>query len=172
MCDFGEKGRVECCQNRIYIRSVSAVFPGTLGRGNIDPVMGKLSFNRERERERDNVVYWKTNGSSLLTALFRIFGIRTSWRQIMGGPCSKIRCISSLPFWYPCGPTFHVTALSTVLVETEPVLPRFISHLVASLLSVFVVLNSSQRFHPVRNGGETVLLFSGVRSCKSKYILR
>ena len=40
---------MECCQDQIYIWSVSTVFPGTLGRGNIDPVMGKhpleFSFN-------------------------------------------------------------------------------------------------------------------------------
>jgi len=56
--------------------------------------------------------------------IFSLSGIRTSWRQIMGGPCSKIRCISSLPFWYPCGLTFHVT----VLFSAVQVLNRFVSH--------------------------------------------
>jgi len=41
---------VECCQDRIYIWSISTVFLGTLGRGDVDPVMGKhpleFSFNR------------------------------------------------------------------------------------------------------------------------------
>ena len=32
---------MECCQDRIYIWSVSSVFLGTLGRGDIDPVMEK-----------------------------------------------------------------------------------------------------------------------------------
>jgi len=50
LCDFREKGRVESCQNRIYIWSVSAVFPGTLGRGDVDPVEGEypLEFSLDR----------------------------------------------------------------------------------------------------------------------------
>ena len=50
LCDFRKEGRMECCQDRIYIWSVSSVFLGTLGRGDIDPVMGKhpleVSFDR------------------------------------------------------------------------------------------------------------------------------
>ena len=32
---------MECSQDRIYIWSVFSVFLGTLGRGDIDPIMGK-----------------------------------------------------------------------------------------------------------------------------------
>jgi len=41
---------VESCQNRTYIWSVPAVFPGTLGRGDVDPVMGEypLEFSLDR----------------------------------------------------------------------------------------------------------------------------
>jgi len=41
---------VESCQHRIYIWSVSAVFPDTLGRGDVDPVKGKypLEFSLDR----------------------------------------------------------------------------------------------------------------------------
>ena len=77
----------------------------------------------------------------------------------MGGPCSKIWCISFLPFWYPWGPTFHITAFSTVLVEMEPAIQRFMSQLAGGLLSVFVVLNSIQRFHPVRIGPRLACCF-------------
>ena len=73
LCDFGEKGRVECCQNRIYIRSVSAVFPRTLGRGNIDPVMGKhpleFSFNRIFPSFGDPYILKADNGGPLLEYL-------------------------------------------------------------------------------------------------------
>jgi len=50
LCDFREKGRVESCQHRIYIGSVSTVFPGTLGRGDVDPVKGEypLEFSLDR----------------------------------------------------------------------------------------------------------------------------
>ena len=41
MCNFGKEGRVECCQNRIYIWSISAIFSWTLGCGYIDLVVGK-----------------------------------------------------------------------------------------------------------------------------------
>ena len=106
-----KKDRMECCQDRIYIWSISTVFLRTLGHGDIDPVVGKhpleVSFDR----------------------VYCLFGIRTSWRQIMGGPCSNILCISFLPLWYPWGPTFHDTAFSTVLVETEPAILRLTSQL-------------------------------------------
>jgi len=41
LCNFGKESQVECCQNRIYIWSISAVFSWALGRGDIDPVVGK-----------------------------------------------------------------------------------------------------------------------------------
>ena len=41
---------MECCYDRIYIWSISTVFLGTRGRGDIDPVLGKhpleVSFDR------------------------------------------------------------------------------------------------------------------------------
>jgi len=70
----------------------------------------------------------------------------------MGDPCSNILCISFLPLWYPWGPTFHDTAFSTVFVEMDPAILRFASHPSLCIFSVFVVLNSVQRFHPVRIG--------------------
>ena len=41
---------MKVCENLKYIWSVSAVFPGTLGRGDIDPVMGEhpLEFSLDR----------------------------------------------------------------------------------------------------------------------------
>jgi len=68
----------------------------------------------------------------------------------MGGPCSNILCISLLPLWYPWGPTFHDTAFSTELVETEPAILRLTSQLSLCTFSVLAVLNSIQRFHPTR----------------------
>ena len=81
-----------------------------------------------------------------------MFGMRTSWMQIMGGPCSKILCISLLPLWYPWGPTFHDTAFSAEFVETEPVILRLTNQLSLCAFSVFAMLNSIQRFHPTRIG--------------------
>ena len=73
LCDFREKGRVECCQNRIYMWSVSAVFPGALGRVNIDPVMGKhpleFSFNRIFPSFGDPYILKANNGGPLLENL-------------------------------------------------------------------------------------------------------
>jgi len=48
--DFGKEGRVECCQNREYIWSVSAIFFWALGCGYVDPVVGKhpLEFSFDR----------------------------------------------------------------------------------------------------------------------------
>ena len=108
---FGEKGRMKCRQDRIYIWPISPVFLRALGAGDIDPIVGN------------------TRWRSLLTEFFRFFGMRASWMQIIGGPCSKILCISLLPLWYPWGPTFHDTAFSTEFVETEPVILRLTSQL-------------------------------------------
>ena len=77
----------------------------------------------------------------------------------MGGPCSNILCISLLPLWYPWGPTFHDTAFSTVLVEMEPAILRFVSQPSWGICSVLVVLNSIQRFHPVRIGARLACCF-------------
>ena len=77
----------------------------------------------------------------------------------MGGPCSNILCISFLPLWYPWGPTFHDTAFSTVLVEMEPAILRFMSQLSWGIFSVLVVLNVIQRFHPIRIGARLACCF-------------
>jgi len=77
----------------------------------------------------------------------------------MGGPCSNILCISFLPLWYPWGPTFHDTAFSTVLVEMEPAILRFVSQPSWGIFSVLVVLNSIQRFNPVRIGARLACCF-------------
>jgi len=77
----------------------------------------------------------------------------------MGGPCSNILCISFLPLWYPWGPTFHDTAFSTVLVETEPAILRLTSQPSLGIFSVLAVLNSVQRFHPVRIGARLACCF-------------
>jgi len=73
LCNFGEEGRVECCQNRIYIWSVSTVFPGTLGRGDVDPVMGKhpleFSFNSIFPSFGDPYILKADNGGPLLENL-------------------------------------------------------------------------------------------------------
>jgi len=70
---FGEEGRVECCQNRIYIWSVSTVFPGTLGRGDVDLVMGKhpleFSFNSIFPSFVDPYILKADNGGPLLEYL-------------------------------------------------------------------------------------------------------
>jgi len=68
----------------------------------------------------------------------------------MGGPCSNILCNSFLPLWYPWAPTFHDTAFPTMLVKMEPAILRFVSQQCWGIFSVLVVLNSIQRFHPVR----------------------
>ena len=73
----------------------------------------------------------------------------------MGGPCSNILCISFLPW----GPTFHDTAFSTVLVETEPAILRLTSQPSLGVFSVLVLLNSVQRFHPVRIGARLACCF-------------
>ena len=50
LCYSGKKSRVECCQDRIYIWSISAVFLGALGRGDIDPIVGKHSLKVSFDR--------------------------------------------------------------------------------------------------------------------------
>jgi len=77
----------------------------------------------------------------------------------MGGPCSNILCISFLPRWYPWGPTFHDTAFSTALVETEPAILMLTSQPSLVVFLVLVVLNSVQRFHPVRIGARLACCF-------------
>ena len=112
-----------------------------MGCGYVDPVVGKhlLEFS--------------------LTDFFLLFGISTSWRQIMGGPCSNILCISSLLFLNPWGPTFHYTAFSSLFIEIEPDILRFKSQLILGILSSLMVLNSIQRFHPVRIGSKIAFFF-------------
>ena len=73
LCNFRKEGRVECCQDRIYIWSISTVFLGTLGRGDIDPVMGKhpleFSFDRVFPSFGDSYILKADDGGPLLEYL-------------------------------------------------------------------------------------------------------
>ena len=64
---------MECCQDRIYIWSISTVFLGTLGRGDINPVMGKypleISFDRVFPFFRDSYILEADYGGPLLEYL-------------------------------------------------------------------------------------------------------
>ena len=86
LCDFRKKGRVESCQNRIYIWAVSAVFPGTLGR----PVEGEypLEFSLDRifpSLRNPHVLEANDGGPLLENPMYFLFTLLVSvWAYI---PC-------------------------------------------------------------------------------------
>ena len=89
----------------------------------------------------------------------------------MGGPCSNIWCISFFPLWYLWGPTFHDTAFSTVFVEMEPAIRRFISQPSWSLFSVLVVLMYISLFLQVLGWWVCVCLYTHINTHKLLWYL-
>ena len=145
---------MEGCQYRVYIWSVSAVFPRALGRGDVNPVKGEqpLEFSLDRifpPLRDSNVLEANNRGPLLENPMYFLFTSLVSvWAYV---PCyCSFHCVGGNRASPPkVHEPFGWKSLVGVRgIEFQPALPSR------------------------ENGGETVLLFSGVRSCKSKYILR
>jgi len=77
----------------------------------------------------------------------------------MGGSCSNNWSISFFLPLYSTGPTFHDTAFASLSMQIDPDILRFKSQPVLDIWSSLVVLNSLQRFHPVRIGSKLTCFF-------------
>ena len=89
---------MEGCQYRIYIWSVSAIFPGALGRGDVNPVEGEypLEFSLDRifPSLRDPYILEANNGGPLFeNPMYFLFTLLVSvWAYI---PCyCSFHCVS------------------------------------------------------------------------------
>ena len=84
---------MEGCQHRVYIWSVSTVFPGALGRGDVDPVKVEypleFSFDRIFPSLGDPYVLEADNGGSLLESPMYFF------LTLLVSVCTYILCYCS-----------------------------------------------------------------------------